>query len=81
MDAVVMVTKFMPDLIIIKTLEKMKKALQERMRASMAATPAPMTPSAIRKGRKRSRRILKISRTPTGTRVWYMGKVFERKNQ
>jgi carbon monoxide dehydrogenase subunit G len=80
MDAGAMVPKFMADRIMRKSLDDMGKALQARIKASMAEAPVVMTPSAIRKGRKRNRRILQISRTPAGTRIWYLGKVYEHKD-
>ena len=82
MDAGAMVPKFMADRIMRKALDDMGKALQSRIKSSPAAAAAPGAAApAIKKGRKRSRRILQVSRMPSGTRIWYLGNVFERKDK
>jgi ribosome-associated toxin RatA of RatAB toxin-antitoxin module len=81
MDAGAMVPKFMLDKMVRKSLEDMGKALQGRVKAKAAAAPVAAGAARARAGapaaqKKRARRILQISRTGAGYRVWYMGKIY-----
>jgi ribosome-associated toxin RatA of RatAB toxin-antitoxin module len=83
MDAGAMAPKFMLDKLVRKSLDDMGKALQSRVKAKAAAAPVAAVPARARAGaptarKKRSRRILQISRTAAGYRVWYLGKVYHR---
>jgi len=79
MDAGAMVPKFMLQRLVHKVLEDTGKALQNRSRefATKAVTAkAPGTSS-----QKRRRRILKIARTAEGSRIWYLGRMYEAKER
>jgi ribosome-associated toxin RatA of RatAB toxin-antitoxin module len=79
MDAGALVPKFMLDRVVRKSLDDMGKALQGRVKKKAAAAPVAAAPAGAPAARKkRARRILQISRTAAGYRVWYMGKVYHR---
>jgi ribosome-associated toxin RatA of RatAB toxin-antitoxin module len=74
MDAGAMVPKFMMDRMIRKVLEEMGQALQVRVKAfsALAVSSGPKKSD----DKKRRRRILQIANTPSGPRIWYVGKVY-----
>jgi len=72
MDAGFMVPRFLLDDKIRQFLEEFGKGLQKRVAASATglSTVAAQAQSA---GRARMRRLLRITRTATGVRIWYLG--------
>ena len=76
MDAGAMVPRFMVDRMVKKALEDMGKALIARLK-SAPAQPAASAATAHGPHSKRSRRLLQIANTPSGARIWYLGRVYQ----
>lgn len=76
MDAGAMVPRFMVDRIVKKALEDMGKALHARVKSAPPQVEAAA--AAGHGGHKRKRRrVLQIANTPTGPRIWYVGRLYE----
>ena len=71
MDAGFMIPRFLLDDKIRQFLEEFGKGLQKRVAAAaqVSSTVATQAPAA----RRRMRRLLRITRTAAGLRIWYLG--------
>jgi ribosome-associated toxin RatA of RatAB toxin-antitoxin module len=73
-DAGALVPRFMLDIVVRRVLEEIGQGLSERLKTTNAREAT--AGSRRLEPKRRRRRILQIANTPTGTRIWYMGKVY-----
>ena len=76
MDAGALVPRFMVDRIVKKALDDMGKALVARVKSAPAQAVAAAA-SAHGPHSKRTRRLLQIANTPSGARIWYLGRLYD----
>lgn len=86
LDAGAMVPKFMVDRMAKKSIDDTGNALREYLKklpppaAPPAAAAAPAAKPAAVVRRKRSRRVLRVTKAGSGLRIWYMGREIEVKD-
>lgn len=76
MDVGLMMPRFLVDEKIRQFIEEFGKALEKRVAATAFETTT--MPAPARTGhRPAARRLLRISRTATGVRIWYLGQTYD----